>query len=131
MTTLQRSDLSLKKNDQVQVIAGREKGKTGKILTVNAKSLRVTVEKVNLVKRHLKPSQKNPHGGILEKECSIHYSNVLLMCPKCNKGVRHGMKFVEKSAGKKASKDAPAAEGSKLKVRICKKCGETLDVAQK
>ncbi len=131
MTTLQRSDLSLKKNDQVQVIAGREKGKSGKILTVDVKSLRVTVEKVNLVKRHLKPSQKNPHGGILEKECSIHYSNVLLMCPKCNKGVRHGFKFIEKTAGKKAAKGAAVVEGTKSKVRVCKKCGETLDVAQK
>lgn len=108
---------SIRKNDQVQVIAGREKGKSGKVLQVNSKTGRVTVEKVNLVKRHVRPTQQNPQGGILEKELSLHYSNVLLLCPKCNRGVRHGHKWVEKNANQQ------------LKVRVCKRCGETLDVA--
>lgn len=119
--------LSLKKNDQVQVIAGRDKGKIGKILSVNQKTGRVTVEKINMVKRHTKASQKNPGGGIFEKETPIHYSNVLLYCTKCAKGVRHGHKMVEKSAGKKG-KTAGAAKA--VKVRVCKKCGETLDSAK-
>lgn len=129
MNELNRNQLSLRKNDQVQVIAGKDKGKTGKVLKVDAKSNRVTVEKVNMVKRHMRPTQQNPGGGILEKELSIHYSNVLLMCPKCNKGVRHGMKLVEKAAGKKGGKKAAGAQAKagQAKIRICKKCGESLE----
>src|SRR5688500_3295280 len=84
--------LSIRKNDMVQVIAGREKGKTGRVLRVFSKTARVLVEKTNMVKRHVKPSQQNPQGGLTEKESPVHYSNVQLMCPKCNRGVRHGHK---------------------------------------
>jgi large subunit ribosomal protein L24 len=122
----ERNKLSMKKDDLVQVIAGRDKGKSGKILAVDAKNYRVTVEKVNLVKRHTKPTQKNPQGGILEKETSIHFSNVLLMCPKCNRGVRHGVKVMEAAKkGKKAGAEGGAAVTRK--VRVCKKCGESLE----
>jgi len=130
MMNNEKTKLSLRKDDMVQVIAGRDKGKTGKVLKVNGKSLRVTVEKVNLVKRHSKPTQKNPQGGILEKETPIHYSNVLLMCPKCNKGVRHGVKFVEASAKKaktKKGEKAAADQARTVKIRVCKKCGESLE----
>jgi large subunit ribosomal protein L24 len=136
MTNTERTKYSLKKNDMVQVIAGREKGKSGKILRVNTKTGRITVEKINLVKRHMRPTQQSPQGGILEKETGLHYSNVLLMCPKCNRGVRHGVKWVEKTAGaqKGAKKTAKGAASSgagaeKVKVRTCKKCGESLDLA--
>ena len=95
----------IRKGDMIQIIAGREKGKTGKVLKVLRDSNRVIVEKLNLVKRHTKPTQKNPQGGILEKEGSLSYSNVLLLCPKCNRGVRVGRKI----SGEK-------------KLRICKKC---------
>jgi large subunit ribosomal protein L24 len=122
METTPRIKLSLRKNDQVQVIAGREKGKVGKILRVNAKTGRVTVEKTNMVKRHVKPSQQNPQGGILEKELPLHYSNVLLMCAKCNRGVRHGIKLAEK-AGKKGEAKV------QTKIRVCKKCGGSLETA--
>jgi large subunit ribosomal protein L24 len=116
--------LSIRKNDQVEVISGREKGKTGKVLRVDAKSGRVLVEKVNMVKRHVKPSQQNPQGGILEKELPLHYSNVLLYCSKCNRGVRHGHKLVE---GKKGAK---GAEGKKQsKIRVCKRCNSTIEAA--
>jgi large subunit ribosomal protein L24 len=114
MTTVK---YSIKKNDQVQVIAGREKGKTGKVLGINTKTGRVTVEKVNLVKRHVKPNQKQPQGGIVEKELALHYSNVQIMCPKCNRGVRHGHKLI--GSGKDKTK----------KVRVCKRCHESLDAA--
>lgn len=118
--------LSIRKNDQVQVMAGREKGKVGKVLTVDRSSGRVTVEKVNLVKRHVKPTQKNPQGGIVEKELPLHYSNVQLMCSKCNRGVRHGVKFVEKSA-KKGAKKGSEAKSEKVKVRVCKRCETSLE----
>ncbi len=106
-----KSRFSLKKDDMVQVIAGKDKGKSGKILEVSAKTGRVTVEKINMVKRHTKPTQKNPQGGVILKEKSVHYSNVLLMCPKCNRGVRFGIKMSEKSGEK---------------TRVCKKCKSTL-----
>lgn len=100
---------SIRKGDMVQIIGGREKGKTGKVLKVIRDKNRVVVEKLNIFKRHTKPTQKSPQGGIVEKEGSIHYSNVLLLCPKCNTGVRVGRKV----------------EGDK-KLRVCKKCGETV-----
>lgn len=123
MEQTQPIKLSLRKNDQVQVMAGREKGKSGKILTISAKTGRVTVEKINMVKRHLKPSQQNPQGGIVEKELPLHYSNVLLMCPKCNRGVRHGVKLA--AAGKKSEQSS----AKQVKIRVCKKCGGSLETA--
>lgn len=103
--------LSIKKDDQVQVIAGKDKGKTGKVMRVNRVDGTVIVEKLNMVTRHQRPSQKNPQGGLVSKEAPIHYSNILLFCEKCGKGVRHGMK----ESGKKA-------KASAAKIRICKKC---------
>src|SRR4051812_48119469 len=120
MEQAQPIKLSLRKNDQVQVIAGREKGKTGKILKVSAKTGRVTIEKINMVKRHMKASQQNPQGGIIEKEVPLHYSNVLLMCAKCNRGVRHGVKL-QAAASKKGE------SAKQVKVRVCKKCGGSLE----
>jgi large subunit ribosomal protein L24 len=130
--TIVEMNVSIRKDDQVAVIAGREKGKTGKVLSVDAKAGRVKIEKLNLVKRHVKPNQKNPQGGVLEQESSIHYSNVQLLCPKCNRGVRHGHKFVEKSAGgaKKGAKKAEGAGKEMMKVRVCKRCETVLDVAK-
>lgn len=97
----------VRRGDTVVVIAGKEKGKRGKILRLLTKKDRVLIERVNMVKRHTKPSQKNPQGGILEKEGSIHLSNVMLWCEKCAAGRRAGSK----------TNDA----GGKL--RVCKKCG--------
>lgn len=125
MEQTQPIKLSLRKNDQVQVMAGREKGKTGKVLKVSAKTGRVTIEKVNMVKRHLKASQQNPQGGIVEKELPLHYSNVLLMCPKCNRGVRHGVQVTTAAAGKKGEKSS----AKQVKIRVCKKCGGSLETA--
>ena len=99
----------IRKGDMVEVIGGREKGKTGKVSMVLRDSHRVVLEKLNLVKRHSKPSQKSPQGGIVEKEAPLSYSNVLLLCPKCDRGVRVGRKTV---GGKK--------------LRVCKKCGEAI-----
>jgi large subunit ribosomal protein L24 len=121
MVTTERLKFGIRKNDQVQVMSGREKGKTGKVITINRKSGRITIEKVNLVKRHMKPTQMSPQGGIIEKELPLHYSNVLLMCGKCNRGVRHGHK-VSEAKGK-------GAETKATKVRVCKRCGGTLEVA--
>jgi large subunit ribosomal protein L24 len=101
----------VRKDDIVQVIAGKEKGKTGKVLRVLPKKNRVLVEKVNFIKRHTRPSGKARQGGIIQKEAPIHISNVLLVCPKCNRGVRMGKRVSED--GKKAL--------------VCKKCGELIE----
>jgi len=100
----------LKKDDMVITLVGKDKGKTGKILKVLRDKNKVVVEKINIVKRHIKPTQINPQGGIIEKEMPIDVSNVLLYCKKCQKGVRIGKKMLE--------------DGSK--VRVCKKCGEII-----
>lgn len=117
---------SIRKNDQVEVIAGREKGKTGKVLKVDAKTGRITIERINMVKKHVKPSQKNPAGAIVEKELPISYSNVLLHCPKCNRGVRHGRKHIEAGSAK-GSKQGSADKTKK--VRVCKRCDAVIDAA--
>lgn len=105
-----RNVFHLKKKDLVQVMTGKEKGKTGKILRINQKHGRVVVEKLNLHKRHTKPTGQKP-GGIVESEGSIAASNVLLYCEKCQRGVRAGTTVLE--GGKK--------------VRSCKKCKAQLD----
>ncbi len=98
------------KNDMVLVISGNYKGKRGKVLKVFPKKHRVIVEGVNFVKRHTKPTQKNPQGGIVEKEASIHVSNLMVICPKCDTPTRLGRKILE--------------DGKK--VRVCMNCGEML-----
>ncbi len=80
--------LRIKKDDQVVVIAGKDKGARGKVLRVLVERERVIVEGVNRVKRHTKPAQKTPQGGIIEKEAAIHVSNVMLLDPKENKPTR-------------------------------------------
>ena len=107
---MERKKFHVKKNDLVMVIAGRDKGKSGKILSVLSKKNRVIVEKVNFIKRHTRPSAKQRQGGIIEREGPINISNVMLICRKCNKPSRIGKKSLEDDK----------------KVRVCKKCGEIL-----
>lgn len=107
--------MKIKKNDNVIVISGNYKGKTGKVLKVFKNEDRVIVEGVNLRKRHTKPSQKNPQGGINEKEAPIHVSNVMIIDPKTGKGTRIGKKIIiDDKTGKRKS------------VRISKSSGEML-----
>ncbi|MFA4916676.1 MAG: 50S ribosomal protein L24 [Syntrophales bacterium] len=100
----------LKKGDTVKVIAGKEKGKTGKVIKIVSDKDRLIVEKLNFVKRHQKPTAKGK-GGIVEKEGAIQISNVMLVCNKCDAAVRVGYRILE--------------DGNK--VRFCKKCHEILD----
>ncbi len=103
--------VQVKMNDQVEVIAGKDKGRVGKVIKVNPKESTAIVEKINMIKRHMKPNQMNQQGGIIDKEASIHVSNLMVICPKCSKTVRVGKKILE--------------DGSK--VRICKKCNESVE----
>jgi large subunit ribosomal protein L24 len=102
--------IKIRKNDVVNVITGKDRGKSGKVLKVFPDG-RVIVEKINFVKRHTKPSQKNHQGGILEKESPVAISKVMLICNKCGKPTR--VKIGSLQNGKK--------------VRICKKCSEMID----
>ncbi len=96
--------MKIRKNDSVVVIAGNSKGKTGKVLKVFPVKNRVIVEGINLRKRHTKPSQKSPQGGITEKEAPINVSNVMILDPKTNEKTRIGAKLIiDEKTGKKRS----------------------------
>ena len=105
--------LSVKRGDTVAVIAGRERGKRGKVLRVVPRRQRVVVEKVNMIKRHQRPTQKLRQGGIIEREGPLHVSNVMVVCPKCDRPTRTGVQQL--------------ADGKE--VRMCKRCQETIDRA--
>jgi large subunit ribosomal protein L24 len=98
--------MKIKKNDMVMVISGNDRGKTGKVLKVFPKNNRVIIEGINIRKRHTKPSQKSPQGGILEKEASINASNVMMLEPKSNEPTRLGAQIIldEKSGKKKRAR---------------------------
>ena len=100
--------MKIRKNDMVMVVAGNDRGKTGKVLKVFPKKMRVIVEGINLRKRHTKPNQKNPQGGILEKEAPIHASNVMILDPKSNEPTRIGSRVIldEKTGKKKIARVA-------------------------
>lgn len=102
--------LHVKKNDTVVVIAGKDRAKSGKVISIHPKKDGVIVEGINMVKRHTKP-RGSEQGGILEKEAPVHISNVQLYCGKCKKPVRTRIAVLED--GKKA--------------RLCVKCGESFD----
>jgi len=103
----------IRKNDQVMVITGRDKGKIGRVLRVLPKEGRVVVEKVNVVKRHTKPSAKNRQGGILEKELSIHVSNVMLLDPKKAEPTRVGFKVTDGKKVRVSKKSKEVIEAKK------------------
>ena len=101
----------LKKDDQVEVIAGKDKGRVGKVLRVIPEDNKAVVERINMIKRHTKPNEMNQTGQIVEREAAIHVSNLQLICPECTKTGRIGKKIHE--------------DGTK--VRYCKSCGEAID----
>ncbi|MEJ5358928.1 MAG: 50S ribosomal protein L24 [Desulfobacterales bacterium] len=103
--------VAIRKDDKVKVLTGKDRGKIGKVLQVFRKKERILVEKVNLIKKHTRPSAKNRQGGIVEAEAPIHWSNVLLICNKCMAATR--VRFRTLEDGKKQ--------------RICVKCGEAVE----
>ena len=108
---MQLAKCKIRKNDQVMIVKGKEHGKTGRVIRVIPDKGHVLIEKLNLVKRHTKPSAKYKQGGIIEKEAPLAISNVMLLCDKCKGPVRVGRKVLE--------------DGKR--VRLCKKCGEVLE----
>jgi len=101
----------IRKNDKVKIIAGKDKGKIGKVLKVVRKKRRVLVENINIMKHHTRPNAQNRQGGIIEREAPVHWSNVMLMCDKCVSATRIRMRHLE--------------DGNK--VRVCAKCAEIID----
>jgi large subunit ribosomal protein L24 len=112
MAQTERNRISLHKNDLVVVLTGRDAGKRGKVLKVIPEKNRVIVQGVAFIKRHTRPNpQRNIKGGIAEREAAIHASNVMVVCPECDKRTRVGRKFLDDGR----------------KVRICRKCEGVLD----
>ena len=106
-----RNKCRIKKEDKVKIIAGKDKGKIGRILKIDRKKSRVLVENINMMKRHVRPNAQNRQGGIVEREAPIHWSNVMLMCSKCMTPVRIRMQRLE--------------DGKNM--RVCRKCNEIID----
>jgi len=105
----------IKMNDEVVVIAGKNRGKQGKVIQKIPKEDRLVVEGVNITKRHIRPTRRGQQSGIVEREAPIHSSNVMLVCPRCGKKTRIGMRTSKQSLTEEK------------KLRFCKKCGETID----
>ena len=99
--------LSIRTDDTVVVLSGKDRGKQGKVLSIDPENMKAIVEGVNMVKRHMKPRQQGEEGGIISKESPIYTSKLMRVCPKCNKPTRAGHKIT--------------ADGEKT--RACKKCG--------
>jgi large subunit ribosomal protein L24 len=102
--------LSIRTGDKVKIIAGKDKGKEGRVLATLPHKERLIVERINIVKKATRPTQRNPKGGILEIEAPLHVSNVMIVCPKCSQASRIGRK---------------REDGTR--VRVCKKCGNEID----
>lgn len=103
--------MKIRKNDTVLIISGKDRGKKGKVRQVFPKDSTLTVEGLNMVKRHSRTQGQARQGGIIELEAPLDISNVMLLCSKCNKPVRLGFRVL----------------GDGKKVRICKACGEVID----
>ena len=101
----------VRRGDLVGVIAGKERGKRGKVLRVLPDDGRVVVERINMMKKHQRPTQKLRQGGIIEREGPLAISNVLLVCSRCDRPVRSGIRVL----------------GDGRKTRVCKRCGESID----
>jgi large subunit ribosomal protein L24 len=102
--------LTIRKGDRVRVLTGKDAGKEGKVLRSIPEKERVVVENVHMIKKHTRPSQKNPQGGIIEMEGTIHVSNVMLICPGCSQPTRVGRR-----------------RDDGVRIRTCKKCGKDID----
>jgi large subunit ribosomal protein L24 len=103
--------LGFRKEDTVVVLSGKDKGKKGRVISVDLKKSNVFVEHVNMIKKHMKPNQHNKQGGIIEKEAALDISNIMLVCPKCDKPTRIGNAVLEDGR----------------KIRECRKCKEAID----
>ena len=110
------ASMKIRKGDQVRVVSGKEAGKTAKVTSVDTEHRRVTLERLNMMKKHTKPNPKtNPQGGVIEREAPVDASNVMLVCPSCGQPTRVGYRLTENGG----------------KVRTCRRanCGKDIDKA--
>ncbi len=112
---MRQGQTRLQKNDRVEVIAGKDKGRVGKILKIDRQANRVVVERINMIKKHQKATDASQPGQIIDREAYLHISNIMLVCPECAEKVRVGKKTLE--------------DGSK--VRVCRNCGATIETKKK
>ncbi len=110
--------MKIKKGDKVKILTGKDKGKTGKVLQVFPSYNRASVEGLNLMIKHMRPRRQGEKGQRIEFPAPIHISNLMLICPKCNKATRVGYRYIEEKVGKKTKK---------RKQRVCKKCNNLID----
>ena len=103
--------MKIRKNDTVLVIAGKDKGKTGKVRFAYPKKERIMVEGINFIKRHVRARRTARQAGIIQLEAPVHVSNVMLLCSRCNRPARVGFHFLEDGR----------------KVRVCRRCSEVID----
>ncbi|HRH33065.1 MAG TPA: 50S ribosomal protein L24 [bacterium] len=108
--------MNIKKNDQVKILAGKDKGKTGKVIQVFPESGRASVENINLLIKHLRPRKSGEKGQRVEFSAPMNLSNLMLICPKCNKPTRVGALMIKGENGRKGTK-----------VRVCVKCKVAID----
>jgi large subunit ribosomal protein L24 len=112
---MRQGHTNLRINDKVEVIAGKDKGRVGKVLRIEKENNRIVVERINLIKKHQKATDATQSGQIIEREAGVHISNVMLVCPECAETVKVGRKLLE--------------DGTK--VRMCKKCRATIEIVKK
>jgi large subunit ribosomal protein L24 len=105
------SKMRIKKGDRVRIVSGKDAGKEGKVLRSDVQKNIIVVENLNMVTKSVRPTQKDPQGGLVKKEAAMSASKAMLVCPSCGKATRVGRSFLDN--GKK--------------VRVCKKCGEIID----
>ena len=111
---MRQGHTNLRVNDKVEVIAGKDKGRVGKILRIVKDSNRIIVERINLIKKHQKATDATHSGQIIEREAAIHISNVMLVCPECAETVKMGKKILD--------------DGTKT--RVCKACNATIEISK-
>jgi large subunit ribosomal protein L24 len=111
--------MKIKKNDKVKIMAGKDKGKEGKVLQIFADKNKASIEGLNLLIKHLRPRKQGEKGQRIEFPAPLSIANLALLCPSCGKATRVGYRFVEETVG----------EGKKIKkkVRICKKCNKAIE----
>lgn len=115
--------MKIKKGDKVKIVAGKDKGKTGKVLQVFLARQKVSVEGLNLLIKHMRPRKQGEKGQRIEFPAPLSISNLMVVCPKCGKGTRVGFKYVEIIK----TIDGKTEKKKNNKIRVCRKCEQTID----
>ena len=118
--------MKIKKGDKVKILAGKDKGKDGKVMQVFTSRERVSVEGLNLLIKHMRPRKQGETGQRIEFPAPMNISNLILVCPKCNKPTRIGYKYIEVASAANINA-GKTVKKKKKKIRVCKKCQQNID----